>query len=219
MDAQLRNDIQSALMAIATHAPVLSSIARTDKLYEIFVLGCVVRALLQIGATLEARDSNDNPTATLVFRLAPGLIYNPSTAPGFIHVTYQGEEYELQNSLRVCGRSKVRHELDVCLILRREAERCRVAGIDPSQASLRFLAECKYYGHSLPLHLGREFIGLCAEFSLRIKVIVSNRSSDEIHTLVTKHKGTENFNITPLYPNQVDIFVNWLANEFRQVLR
>jgi len=218
MDAQLKVDIQNTLRSISANAPILSSSLRVDKLYEVFIFTCAVRALLQIGAFLEVRDSNDTATATLVFRLGPGLIYSPSTTPGFIYVNYQGEEYELQNSLRICGRSKVRHELDVCLLLRREAERCRYAGIDPSQPNVRFLAECKYYGDVLPLHLGREFVGLCAEFTMRTKVMVSNRGSDDIHRLVTKHKGTENFNITPLDPLRVDMFVNWLANEFRQVL-
>jgi len=118
----------------------------------------------------------------------------------------------------VCGHSKVRHELDVCLIQRREAERCRNTGVDPSGSNVLFLAECKYYGYKLPLHLGREFIGLCREFSLRAKVIVSNRDSDDVHALVTKHNCTENFNLTPLDPDRVEMFVSWLANEFRQVL-
>lgn len=219
MDAQLRTDIQSALRAMGAQAPILVSRVRTDKLYEIFVFTCAIRALQEIGAAIEARDSRDRRTSTLVFRLGPGLIYNPTSSPGFIYVNYGGKEYELQNGLRVCGRSKVRHELDVCLIMRRETHRCRSAGIDPSGSKVRFLAECKYYGDKLPLHLGREFVGLCAEFAMRAKVIVSNKDSDDIHTLITKHKGTENFNLTPLEPDGVDMFVRWIANEFRQVLK
>ncbi len=219
MDAQLRTYIQNALGTMASQAPILVSKVRTDKLYEIFVLSCVIRALRGIGATIGARDSDDVPTSTLIFRLGPGLIYSPSSAPGFIYVNYQGEEYELQNSLRVFGLSKVRHELDVSLILRKDAERCRAACTDPSPSSVKFLAECKYYGDQLPLNLGREFIGLCSEFSVRAKVIVSNRDSDDVHTLVTKHKCTENFNLTPLNPARVEMFVSWLANEFRQVLK
>lgn len=218
MDISLRQQINAALASLAASAPILLSKGRTDKLYEIFVMTCVLRALRQIGATFEPRDGDDRVTNVMFFRLAPGLIYSPTTSPGFIFVRYRGREYELQNSLRVCGRSRVRHELDVCLITRLDAQRCRTAGIDPSQTSIKFLAECKFYGNSLPLHLGREFVGLCTEFAMRTKVIVSNESSDEIHSLVTKHRLTENFNITPMDRGRVDIFVNWLANEFRQVL-
>lgn len=219
MDAQLKADIQSVLSSIATHAPVLASQVRTDKLYELFVLGCVLRALRSIGATVTARDSSDRPTNNIVFRLSPGLIYNPTTAPGFFHILYDGREYELQNSLRVRGRSKVLHELDACIIRRSDAERCRRDEIDPTQSSVKFLVECKYYGHSLPLHLGREFVGLCSEFSLRIKAMASNVGNDEIHTLITRHGGTENFNVSPTDPSRVEVFIGWLANEFQQVLR
>jgi hypothetical protein len=185
----------------------------------VFVLGCVLRALRDIGAQLEVRDSSDRPSSALQFRLAPGLIYNPTTAPGFVLVSFQGSRYELQNSLRVRGRSDVRHELDVCILHRSGAEDCRRHQVDPKQADVVFLAECKCYGASLPLHLGREYLGLSAEFTLRIKTIVSNQTSQEIHALVTAHKGTGNFGVTPLDPAVTDRFANWLANEFLQVLR
>ena len=219
MDSQLKSEIQSVLSAIAAHAPILTSQVRTDKLYELFVLGCVLRALNRVGATVTTKDSNDRPTNTVVFRLGPGLIYNPATAPSFFYIVYAEQEYELQNSLRVRGRSKVLHEIDVCILRRSDADRCRREGIDPTQSSIKFLAERKYYGRTLPLHLGREFVGLCSEFSLRIKVMVSNVGNDEIHALITRHGGTENFNISPTDPSRVEVFVGWLANEFQQVLK
>lgn len=218
MNPKLLSDIQAALKSISATAPILTSSSKADKLYELFVLSCVVQALLKIGARMEARGCDDRPTTTLTFRLAPGLIYNPSSAPGFVYFEYRGKEYELQNSLRVCGRSKVRHELDVCIVQRKHAARCRVGKMDLPQPAVRFLAECKYYGSALPLHLGREFVGLCAEFAMRTKVIVSNSDNAEISMLVIKHKGTVNLDITPFNTQQLDVFVNWLANEFQQAL-
>jgi len=215
---QIINDITASLRAIAPNIPVLSSATRTDKIYEIFILSCVVRALNSLGAQLEARDSNDNSTSTLIFRLGPGLIYNPASTPGFIYINYQGREYELQNSIRVLGHSNVLHELDVCIISRAEAVNCRRNQIDPKQAQVKLLLECKFYGATLPLNLGREYLGLGTEFSLRIKTMVSNQASDEIHALITKHRGTENFNISTVNPTNVDMFIQWLANELRQVL-
>ena len=116
MDAQLRTAIANEISLIGASAPALMSRARVEKLYEIFVLSCLARALRQLGAMLSPRDSSDLPTSNLVFRLGPGLIWAPTSAPGFIHVSYKGQEYEIQNGVRVLGVSKVLHELDVCLI-------------------------------------------------------------------------------------------------------
>jgi len=218
MEAQLRTAIANEISRLGVSAPALMSRARVEKLYEIFVLTCLARALRQLGAIVSARDSSDRATSDLVFRLGPGLIWAPTSAPGFIHVAYKGREYEIQNGLRVLGQSKVLHELDVALIDRDEAVRCRRNQINPSQARIKFLAECKYYGDSLPLALGREYLGLSKEFSLRIKTIVSNISSDQIHNLVTRHKGTENFDVSMIRPNNIEQLVQWLANELRQVL-
>ena len=218
MQAQLLQSIQNELRSLARTAPVLSRQTAIWKLYEIFILACLTRALRNIGARLEPRDYRDRQTNSLEFRLGPGLLYSPTTTPGFIFVEYQGTEYEIHNGLQVLGRSKVLHELDVCLVERNEAERCRFSRTNPRQSKTRFLAECKYYGSTLPLSLGREFLGLKSDFSLRIKTIVSNVGSDEVHTLVTKHKATENFDISPIKPRNVERFVQWLANELRQIL-
>jgi hypothetical protein len=112
----------------------------------------------------------------------------------------------------------VPHELDVCLIDREHAEYCRRYQLDVSHTKVKFLAECKYYGNRLELSLGREYLGLGREFSLRIKTLISNVGGDDIHFLITKHKSTENFNVSPRTPQNVDRFVQWLANELRQVL-
>src|SRR4051812_28474823 len=137
MDAQLRQQIQNELAVIGASSPSLLSSGRSDKLYEIFVMSCVLQALERLGAALEARDSADQPTATLIFRLGPGLIYNPASAPGFILVRYEGNEYELQNSLRVGGTSRVLHELDVCLLERNHAVQCRRNEVDPVASSVK----------------------------------------------------------------------------------
>jgi hypothetical protein len=113
----------------------------------------------------------------------------------------------------------VLHELDICLIEREAAVKCRANNKDPVQTQVKLLAECKFLGKpTLPLDLGREFVGLGTEFSLRIKTIVANASSDEVHDLVTNHGGTENFRTSSLTQKNVDRFVKWLANELRQVL-
>jgi hypothetical protein len=217
--AALWNEIQKQLSLLSAHAPGLKSKATVPKLYEIFVFSCIARALRSIGATLVAKDSNDNPTTTLRFRLAPGLVYSPTTASGFVEITRKKQKYELHGGVRVKGRSRVRHELDVCIINRNAAVSCRKNRKDPSSTQVKMLGECKFLGKpTFPLELGREFVGLGAEFHLRIKTIVSNASNDEVHDLIIKHKGTENFGISAQPKAKIDLFVKWLANELRQVL-
>jgi hypothetical protein len=218
MDALLRQQIQMELAAIGSSASILHSSARPDKLYEIFILSCVIRALKDIGATLDARDSKDQPTTNLVFRLGPGLIYNPASAPGFILVHYEGKEYEVQNSLRVGGTSRVLHELDVCILDRAHALECRQHEVDPNSQGVKFLAECKFYGATLDLNLGREYLGLVSEFKIRVKTIASNIHSDDIHTLVRRHSGTTNFAVSPAQPGKIKNFIGWLAKELEHVL-
>jgi hypothetical protein len=217
--AALWAQIETELKKLAAAAPGLKSKAKPEKLYEIFVLSCIARALRSIGASLEARDSKDFPTSKLVFRFGPGLIHSPTTASGFVHVARGKSNYELQNGVRVRGGSGVLHELDVCLIDAKAASKCRSNGLEPKSSQIRLLVECKFLGKPrIPLELGREFVGLGAEFSLRIKTLVSNRESPEVHALVVKHGGTENFRTTTLIEKNVNRFVNWLANELRQVL-
>lgn len=218
MRNQLLNEICRELASLSASAPVLTSRAAVPKVYEIFVLACLMRALRNLGADLEAFDNTGRTTTILDFRLNPGLIYSPSSTPGFIFVRYNNNEYEIHNGLRVLGKSKVLHELDVCLIERDEAIRCRNNRKNPKQSKTKFLAECKYYGPNLRLSLGREFIGLARDFTVRITTIVSNVGNEEVHNLVTHHKTKENFQVTPLQPQNVERFVQWLANELRQIL-
>jgi len=218
VEAQLRAAIQQTLVRLAASSPVLTQPTRPEKLYEAWVFTCVVRALGRLGATMQVRDSGDNAAPNLLFRLAPGLIYSPTTASSFVFLTYNGRAYEIHHGVRVQGRSSVLHELDICIIDRDEANRCRKNSINPRQARTRLLIECKFYGATLPLELGREFLGLGKEFNMRIKTLVSNAESDDVHRLVSRHQGTANFRIAPTSPAETNRFVAWMETEIKQVL-
>lgn len=217
MREELLSAITTQIQAVGASSPALASRARTEKIFEIFVWTCVLQALRDIGASLEARDSQDQPTTQLTFRLGPGLLYSPTSAPGFVLITYENRQYELQNGLRILGASKVLHELDICVIDRPHAARCRALQLDADCSAVRFLAECKYYGNNLPLHLGREYLGLGSEFSIRVKTLVANEDSREVRTLVKRHRGTTHFRLSPAnQPTQQ--FIGWLATELRHSL-
>lgn len=217
-EAALRVETQNQLANVRMSAPILASRAKVEKVYEIFVLSCLLSALKNLEAEFSLRDSCDEGATNLRLRLGPGLLYAPHSAPGFIHVTYKGAEFEVQNSLRILGRSRVLHELDVSLIERAESEKCRTHRSNPHHSRVKFLAECKFYGSGLPLSLGREYLGLCDEFGLRIRVFVSNVGSEDVRLMIKGHNGTTNFEISPWKPDNVTTLTKWLENELMQVL-
>lgn len=219
MNQALASAIATVITRVGAAGASLGAASRTYSLYEGFVFACVVEALARLNGQFEARDHDDNRASSLVFRTKPGLIFTAGAPYTFIHVRLPNtREYELHSTLRVEGRSKVLHELDVALVERAEAVRCRQAGVSPRSGKVKLLAECKFYGRSLPLHLGREFLGLSSEFSIRVKTIVSNVRSDTVGKMITSHRGTENFNVSPMDPSRVLRFVEWLAKELEQVL-
>lgn len=219
MDPQLRAAIQATLTQLGSAAPGFIASAVSPKLYEVYVLSLVIRAFQLLGASMAAHDARDQPTATLQFRLGPGRIYNPTTAPGFVVVDYQGAEYEIHHGVQVKGGSQVLHELDVALLDRGKAIACRADRRDPSSRDVQCLIECKFYGGDLPLGLGREFVGLSKEFSVRIRCLASNEANSSIKKLLKRHYGFENFLLSPLNPSYVDDrFIPWLAEQLRQTL-
>lgn len=218
MRAQLLNDIRTELNRLTTTTNVYASRTAIDKIYEVYILSCVIQSLGAIGCTLHVIDSNGRSTTNFKFRLSPGYIYSPTVISSFIHIAYNGNDYELHNGIRALGKANVLHELDVAIITSDEAMRCRRNNLQPRHSKIKFLAECKYYGAALPLHLGREFLGLCSEFSIRVKSLTSNVGSDSIHKLLTSHRQTENFNIDPSNDKNVNMFINWTSNELRHVL-
>lgn len=220
LKTSLRTEIANELMAIGATAPALMSRASVDKLYEICILTCLVKALRKMDAELIAKDKFDRSTSNLVFRLSPGTLRAPSSTPGFIYVRSRSSEYEIQNGLQVAGTSKVLHELDVSLIDRASAVKCRQNQENLTSRSVHFMMECKRYGERLDLSIGRDFNGLSGEFPIgRGKTLVSNVGSDEVLNVITKHRGTGNFSVSPLVPNSIDRFVSWLQTELEQIIK
>ncbi len=218
MNPQLRAELRSALASIGANAPIFLSSAGPDRLFEGFVLSCVIRALNDIGATLQVRDGRGRPSAIINLRRAPGQIYNNPPDIGFILVSYENRLFEIHTDLRVAGTSKILHELDICILERTHADTCRNQGVDPNGSKVRFLCECKCYGKSLPLRIGREFLGLCTEFHARAKTIASNSGNSSILNLVRSHDRITQFALYPGQKVKIKSFVGWLAKELEHAL-
>lgn len=218
MNAQLRAELQSVLGSIGATAPIFLSSAGVDRLFEGFVLSCVLRALKDIGATMQVYDGRGQPATRLNLRRAPGQIYSNPPDVGFILVRYEGNLYEIHTDLRVAGTSKVLHELDICILDRTHADNCRNQSVDPNGSKVRFLCECKCYGKSLPLRIGREFLGLCTEFHARAKTIASNSRNSSILDLARSHDRITQFALYPGQKAKIRSFVGWLAKKLEHAL-
>lgn len=218
MNQKLFSSISSELNTLVSNYNIFASRSSIDKLYEAYILSCIVTSLKSLNCELEVRDNNDTKSDKFLFRLKPGYIFSPNTASSFILIHYEGAEYELHSGLRVMGKSDVLHELDVAIVTRKDAKRCRNTHTHPRQTNIKFLAECKYYGSTLPLSLGREYIGLCTEFSIRAKTIAANVSNPNIKKLLKTHQQTTSFNLTPNQPKEVEHFIGWITKELEHVL-
>ena len=217
MTNALLKKIVNEISNIGIMAPQLRNKRVTEKVYEIYVMSCLMRAFKNLGGELEARDENDHQTTNLVFRLAPGYIYSPATRSGFVFIKLGDDEFEIQNSLRVKGYSGILHELDISLIERPIAQILRDSKVHPSYLNVIFLFECKYYGKNLPLHLGREFLGLISEFDCRIEVLVAKQDGDMVRRMVSAHRGTVVLNLKPKGGRDEQRFIRWLENEINQI--
>lgn len=228
---EYQEEILDSLAGLGVGAAILRMQKSVPKLYEIYTLSVLLRALDTLGAKLEARTAKDTRTSELRFRFGPGYIYSPTSASGFVFTEYQDRTYEVQNGVKVLGDSGVLHELDVFMIDREAAERCRRGRYHPRWQDVRYLAECKFYGSTLDLSLGREFAGLVGEFPperplklwlfpsrRRIAVFLSNQQNQSVRTVIEHSKGCVRFGLSPQNRQGVEQYIVWLTQQLPRVL-
>ncbi|MCY2928838.1 MAG: hypothetical protein NTV86_04970 [Planctomycetota bacterium] len=205
------NDIINVLNGIAHVSPGLSTANQASKIYEIFILANIADAASQF-AILTAFSTVDNghgqavpvavpPNGTLNFRLSPGDIFDINGAPGFIFMNVNGVKYELQNGISCCGISSEYHELDISIVDEPHASLARFHKQRPLEPWVSFLVECKMRGKKLEFGVGREVVGLIAEFPSTAVWLVSNKqhgaagNPNRVGPLVHHYKGNTAFNI------------------------
>jgi hypothetical protein len=158
-------------------------------LYEAFLLGLVVSAgrdvlgsqsvwyeTAGIGRTADVRR----------LRTSPGAIHT-SHLHGYTHAVMQidaNRRLEAHLGIYVSGRSNVPHEADIALLDGDEANRARLDNVEPKSNKLLVALEAKYYAGTLPLSLGREYVGLHADLGARQRMLVSSSSAVRVSTLL-----------------------------------
>ena len=107
--------------------------------------------------------------------------------------------------IRVAGASHVLHECDLAALDANEAHLCRNGprNVAPRSARVRLAVEAKYYTTSLPLQLGRAFLGLVRDLSSDSSFFVFNREAVSIERLLAHKKQNWDHNIVPA--NGIDV--------------
>jgi hypothetical protein len=183
------------VLSVFAAAPLLASAA--DDIYEAFLFSVVIEAANKEGAITSWRYSDGRLASQLIFRRSPGFIHAggpfthallefPNKAPLEVHV-----------GVRIAGVSGLAHECDVAVLTSSEGDRSRQGGVLPRSRGLIVAIEAKYYASSLPLHLGRGFLGLGKDLRSAPLALATNITSDSVLSLVLHHKAQADDGVLP----------------------
>jgi hypothetical protein len=202
----LMNAINGALSASIT--PSLTVGSKGDDLYEAYVWSVVIRAARNRGAAIEFKDRNGNDVVTtFYFRTSPGELWWGSNDYCHAEIRFPGcPALEAHVGIYVGGRSQVRHECDVAVLYKDEANICRTKHVLPRASKVELAVECKYYINSTPgLSLGRSFLGLCDEIQKPNRFFIATSHSTSVAKLLPKHTRDCNLHFNPVWQRDVDV--------------
>lgn len=191
-----------------------------EKAYEAYIFCLCLRAVRGLNAQITLKDVRGitNPTP-FIFRGGPGKIYSTYRYYGHIEFSLAQETFEIHAGIEVNGLS-MRHELDVCILKSTFASSARTMRSDPGPASVVGVWECKFYSGTLDKHLGRAFVGLIDDMSdkHRLNGFCSNSTSPQLCAYFKpKNRPDRFFRLTPLSPNEEEIFVNNIKKVIRKM--
>jgi hypothetical protein len=210
---QMVNEVAVALGSVV--APSLTSKSAASDLFEAFVFSIVIGAARTEGAQVAYETVRGTSPSQFIFRTSPGYIY--STEQDYTHaiLSFAGTpELEVHVGVRFSGRSRVLHECDVAVVDRAEAITCRINRVPPRHTHVWLVFECKFYTTSLPLGLGRSFMGLDVDFSQKHHrcYFVANTSSDSLQRFLAHHKRNWECGVEPGRVIAVDRLRNEIQN-------
>lgn len=227
INQQLLSEISLELGNSTT--PSLTTLNNACDLYEAYVFALALQAGRAEGFSVAYFDRDGNTTNTFTFRTSPSAIFKNS--PLYCHAELTSANkpsLELHQGVYVAGTSTAKHECDVSLIWRIEAEAARQGRKHPEHKKVIAAAECKLYQTSpLKIGLGRAFVGLAVDLKGVNCAFVSDQQLNSIEKIVKKHKrvitrgkrGTF-WKVTPsnapavkdLVDNFRQIFIDFLLN-------
>ena len=216
-------DLETAIDALLDHPLGLGQYKLVQpiagKAYEAYVFGLCLRAVRELSVTPVLRGIDGAPTP-FVFRGAPGQIHSKSRNYGYAEFSLNRYDFEIHAGVEFKGTSGMTHELDVCIMRREDAIRCRREPDDPPAASLAAGWECKFYAGKLQKGHGRAFVGLMDDVgsNLRLSGLCSNSEHPQLREYFKlARRPYPNFRLTPLQPSNEEIFVNQIKGELKKM--
>jgi len=207
---EMLNEINIALGGIPSSYTVIPS--QDYDIFEGYIFALLLEEAENAGASVQCVDNAGNaPPAICTFRTSPSAITSadPYTYAILRFPGRRKSTLEAHLGVFVSGKSKVKHECDVALILRSEAEACRryhriTNKIALPRSSKVLLAiECKYYDQELGINLARSFIGLVSDLSVDNAFFTTNKASGSPAKLLT-NQGKRLSWQPRIYPNPLD---------------
>jgi hypothetical protein len=183
----------------------------SDTAYEAYIFGLVLKAVrgLKVSPKLKAIKGQPLP---FIFRGSPGRLSSKKGKNfGYAEFSLNNMTFEVHIDIQINGLSGMLHEVDVCIIHKRNADICRAKDSDPNHRALVVGIECKFYTKDLDKSLGREFLGLVTDMGspVRLTLMCSNQSSDKIKQFFTpKKRPTPVFDLSPLTKTTEDDFLS-----------
>lgn len=224
--SDLRAHFDAVINSIDTNTTVHLNRNVDDAFYAVYVFGLVLEAakLVATPNSLCLRSINSGlplvTSNTFTVRGAPGYIYSSNHDYGYAHFDYKGQGYEIHLGVRYIGSSDVLHEFDISIIRSDDAQRCRQNRESPGSGKPKYAIECKFYTDTIGIELGREIVGLVADFpSIPITRLVTNSHSDSVTKFLNKKQRPKfNGQVTPQNPTNETMLINSIADDIRTKL-
>jgi hypothetical protein len=206
----IRPGLLASIQAILPTAisPNLTTGSQGDDLYEAYIWSVVIAAAKNKGGAIEFKDVFGNiASTTFVFRTSPGELWWQSQSYCHAEIEFPScPILEAHVGIYVAGRSQVRHECDVAVLFKSEADVCRARRVLPRASKVILSVEAKYYVNSTPgLSLGRAFLGLRDEIQRTNRFFIATSHSGSVAKLLAKHTRDFDLQFTPTNPHNVDV--------------
>lgn len=178
----------------------LSSASAGNDLYENYVWSLVLEAAEQEGATVTLRGPDGNPATQFWFRTQPSGIASNANPYCYALIQFpRCPDLEAHVGIYVSGRSKVKHECDVAVLYKSEADTCRANNVHPRCTKVVLTAECKFYIQStVGIPLGRSFLGLIHDIQNGERYFIATRASQSVARLFSKHNKEYEIGLSPM---------------------
>jgi hypothetical protein len=189
--------------------------AADEDRFEGYVFALVLLAAQKEGAEIHLENVNSAFNGTATFRTAPGHIWSDLHPYTHAVIRFAGKPLlEAHIGIYISGQSKLYHEADVVVLNQAFARTCQTDHLDPPERAAVLLLECKHYVRDPGVRLGREFLGLSAEFGKDDCIFVTNQKAERLQKLFEAHKREWGHQVLPGNNHDVDRLVGFAQRAF-----